>query len=89
MVLWLYRKNNNRQYKIMYIWNRAERVKDTKNITTCFNRWTNKQKQLKKFMSNQKDRIKIQKKIDKQTRNYEEAINKINRRESSQIANKG
>jgi hypothetical protein len=73
----------------MYIWNRAERVKDVKNITTCFNRWVNKQRQLQKLMSNQKDRIKIQNRIDKQTRNYKETMIKLNNKELNQIANKG
>lgn len=64
----------------MYIWNRSERVNNPEDITICFNRWVNKQKQLKKLMSNQKDQVKIQKRIDTQTRNYEEAMHYINKR---------
>ena len=60
-----------------YIWNRADRVKNIKNITLSFNSWLKKQKQLSRLLTNQKERDKLHIKIEKQTRNYQEALNKI------------
>jgi RNA binding exosome subunit len=61
-----------------YIWNRADRVEDIKNITLSFNSWLKKQQQLLRLISNQKERNKLHIKIDKQTRNYEKALSKLN-----------
>jgi len=72
-----------------YIWNRADRVQDIKNITLSFNSWLKKQQQLLKLLSNQKERNKLHIKIDKQKRNYEETLNKLNNDIVTQITNKG
>ena len=72
-----------------YIWNRADRVQDIKNITLSFNSWLKKQQQLLKLLSNQKERDKLHIKIDKQKRNYEETLNKLNNDIVTQITNKG
>jgi C4-dicarboxylate-specific signal transduction histidine kinase len=72
-----------------YIWNRADRVKDIKNITLSFNSWLKKQKQLSRFLTNQKERDKLHIKIEKQTRNYQEALNKLNNNITTQITKNG
>tara|TARA_R110002012_G_scaffold37283_1_gene104586 strand:+ start:1152 stop:1409 length:258 start_codon:yes stop_codon:yes gene_type:complete len=72
-----------------YIWNRAERVQDIKNITLSFNSWLKKQQQLLRLLSNQKERNKLHIKIDKQTRNYEETLSKLNNDVVTQITKKG
>jgi RNA binding exosome subunit len=72
-----------------YIWNRADRVQDIKNITLCFNSWLKKQQQLLKLVSNQKERDKLHIKIDKQTRNYQEALSKLNNDIVTQITKNG
>jgi RNA binding exosome subunit len=72
-----------------YIWNRADRVQDIKNITLSFNSWLKKQQQLLKLLSNQKERNKLHIKIDKQKRNYEETLNKLNNDIVTQITKKG
>tara|TARA_R110002020_G_scaffold180152_4_gene374313 strand:+ start:5972 stop:6229 length:258 start_codon:yes stop_codon:yes gene_type:complete len=72
-----------------YIWNRAERVEDIKNITLSFNSWLKKQQQLLRLLSNQKERNKLHIKIDKQTRNYEETLSKLNNDVVTQITKKG
>ena len=72
-----------------YIWNRAERVEDIKNITLSFNSWLKKQQQLLRLLSNQKERNKLHIKIDKQTRNYEETLSKLNNDIVTQITKKG
>lgn len=70
-----------------YIWNRADRVQDIKNITLSFNSWLKKQKQLSRLLTNQKGRDKLHIKIEKQTRNYQEALNKLNNNNTTQIKN--
>lgn len=72
-----------------YIWNRAERVKDIKNITSSFNTWLNQQKQLLRLLTNQKERNKLQAKINTQTRKYEEALSKLNTDIVTRITNNG
>lgn len=72
-----------------YIWNRADRVKDIKNITLCFNSWLKEQRQLLRLLTNQKDRNKLHIKIDKQTRNYEKALSKLNNDIVTQITKNG
>lgn len=72
-----------------YIWNRADRVEDIKNITLCFNDWLKKQQQLLRLSSNQKERNKLHIKIDKQTRKYEETLSKLNNDIVTQITNNG
>lgn len=72
-----------------YIWNRADRVKNIKNITLSFNSWLKKQKQLSRFLTNQKERDKLHIKIEKQTRNYQEALNKLNNNITTQITKNG
>lgn len=72
-----------------YIWNRAERVEDIKNITLSFNSWLKKQQQLLRLLSNQKERNKLHIKIDKQTRNYEETLSKLNNDIVTQITKNG
>ena len=42
-----------------YIWNRADRVQDIKNITLSFNSWLKKQQQLLRLLPNQKERNKL------------------------------
>lgn len=72
-----------------YIWNRAERVEDIKNITLSFNSWLKKQQQLLRLLPNQKERNKLHIKIDKQTRNYEETLSKLNNDIVTQITKNG
>lgn len=72
-----------------YIWNRADKVQDIKNITLSFNSWLKKQQQLLKLLSNQKERNKLHIKIDKQTRNYEETLSKLNTDIVTQITKNG
>jgi RNA binding exosome subunit len=72
-----------------YIWNRADRVEDIKNITLSFNSWLKKQQQLLRLISNQKERNKLHIKIDKQTRNYEETLSKLNNDIVTQITKNG
>lgn len=72
-----------------YIWNRADKVQDIKNITLSFNSWLKKQQQLLRLLSNQKERNKLHIKIDKQTRNYEETLSKLNNDIVTQITKKG
>ena len=72
-----------------YIWNRADKVQDIKNITLSFNSWLKKQQQLLRLLSNQKERNKLHIKIDKQTRNYEETLSKLNNDIVTQITEKG
>tara|TARA_B110000003_G_C16409330_1_gene441587 strand:- start:322 stop:579 length:258 start_codon:yes stop_codon:yes gene_type:complete len=72
-----------------YIWNRADKVQDIKNITLSFNSWLKKQQQLLRLLSNQKERNKLHIKIDKQTRNYEETLSKLNNDVVTQITKKG
>ena len=72
-----------------YIWNRADRVKNIKNITLSFNSWLKKQKQLSRLLTNQKERDKLHIKIEKQTRNYQEALNKLNNNITTQITKNG
>ena len=72
-----------------YIWNRADRVQDIKNITLSFNSWLKKQQQLLRLLPNQKERNKLHIKIDKQTRNYEETLSKLNNDIVTQITKNG
>jgi RNA binding exosome subunit len=72
-----------------YIWNRADRVEDIKNITLSFNSWLKKQQQLLRLLTNQKERNKLHIKIDKQTRNYEETLSKLNNDIVTQITKNG
>lgn len=72
-----------------YIWNRADRVQDIKNITLSFNSWLKKQQQLLKLLSNQKERNKLHIKIDIQTRKYEETLSKLNNDVVTQITKNG
>lgn len=72
-----------------YIWNRADRVQDIKNITLSFNSWLKEQQQLLRLLPNQKERNKLHIKIDKQTRNYEEALSKLNNDIVTQITKNG
>ena len=72
-----------------YIWNRADRVEDIKNITLSFNSWLKEQRKLLRLLTNQKERNKLHIKIDKQTRNYEKALSKLNNDIVTQITKNG
>lgn len=61
-----------------YIWNRAEKANGAHNVTKHFDKWLRKQKSLLNLSDNQKDRNKLQSKIDRQTRNYKDALISLN-----------